>query len=199
VARDLHDLLGHSLSLITLKSELASRLVEKNSEQAAREVIEIEHVARQALREVREAIAGYRTQTLASELDGARQILEAAGINLRVEHTAGVLPPGIDVALAWTVREGVTNVIRHSRAKECLIHIAGQDGIVRAEVISDGYPQPDRRVKETGTGISGLAERITAQGGTVDAAPFFFENRSGFRLVVELPVQNNLARKEQQG
>jgi two-component system sensor histidine kinase DesK len=198
VARDLHDLLGHSLSLITLKSELASRLVEKNSEQAAREVMEIEHVARQALREVREAIAGYRKQTLASELDGARQILEAAGINLRVEHTAGVLPPGIDVALAWTVREGVTNVIRHSRAKECLIRIAGQDGIVRAEVINDGYQQPDRPVKDMGTGISGLAERITALEGTVYAAPFFFENRSGFRLVVDLPVQNDLARKEQQ-
>ncbi len=196
VARDLHDLLGHTLSLITLKSELARRLVEKNPQRSAQEVLEIERTARVALREVREAIAGYRKQSLASELEGARQILEAAGILCRIEQATGALPAGTDLALAWTVREGVTNVIRHSRAKQCLIRIASQDGMVRAEVINDGLCGPDGEARGTGSGLSGLAERINAQGGQISAAPFPFEGRPGFRLMAELPIQNTLAGKE---
>jgi two-component system sensor histidine kinase DesK len=114
MARDLHDLLGHTLSLITLKSKLAGRLVER---EPARAVQEIEHIARQTLREVREAVAGYRQPRLENEVDGARQLLEAAGIACSLEYTACSLPPVTDAALAWTVREGVTNVIRHSRAQ----------------------------------------------------------------------------------
>ncbi len=198
MARDLHDLLGHSLSLITLKSELAGRLIGKDSPQAVQEVSEIERVARQALREVREAIAGYRQPTLASELDGARQILEAAGITCMIEPASDALPAGLDVALAWFVREGVTNVIRHSRAKQCLIRITSQGGIVRAEVINDGYRGPERSANETGSGLAGLAGRIAALGGSIEAGPCIIEDRQVFRLMAALPLQKDLAREEAQ-
>lgn len=159
-------------------------------------IIGVMFPARQALREVREAIAGYRQRTLASELDGVQQILEAAGISYMIEHTAEGLTPGVDMALAWAVREGVTNVIRHSRAKQCLIRVASEGGIVRAEVINDGFRGPERLVDKRGTGLAGLAERIAAQGGSIDAGPFSIEKRPGFRLMVEIPIQDNLDRKE---
>jgi len=136
LARDLHDLLGHSLSLITLKSELAGRLVAKESTRAAQEIREIELAARQTLREVREAVAGYRQPRLLSELDSARQLLQAAGIECSIEQAAGELPPSIDAVLAWTVREGVTNVIRHSKARRCFIWLTRENGTVHAEIIN---------------------------------------------------------------
>src|SRR5215469_2630711 len=130
LARDLHDLLGHTLSMIALKSELAGRLVEQEPARAMQEIREVERAARQILREVREAVAGYRQPALSSELEGARQLLEAAGIEYQFEQTAGELPPSIDAVLAWTVREGVTNVIRHSRARWCRILITRENGTV---------------------------------------------------------------------
>lgn len=102
LARDLHDLLGHNLSMITLKSELAGRLLIQEPARASQEIHEVEEVARQTLREVREAVAGYRQPTLSGELDGARQMLSAAGIAYQVEYTAGALPPPTDAVLAWT-------------------------------------------------------------------------------------------------
>src|SRR5712691_2239054 len=158
LARDLHDLLGHNLSLITLKSELAGRLVEKEPARSAEEIHDIERVARQTLREVREAVAGYRQPQLTSELSGARQMLEAAGIECQIEHTAEALPPTTDTVLAWTVREGVTNVIRHSRARWCCIRVTCENGTARAEVTNDGYRGQERELtrKGTGSGLSGL-------------------------------------------
>jgi two-component system sensor histidine kinase DesK len=166
-ARDLHDLLGHTLSLITLKSELAGRLVEKEPARAAQEIHEVERVARQALREVREAVVGYRQPTLHSELDAARQMLETAGVVYTIEHTARALSPATDAALAWAVREGVTNVIRHSRARQCTIRIICDNESTRAEVINDGYQGPEHDATHTkdGSSLSGLAERVAAQGG----------------------------------
>ncbi len=202
LARDLHDLLGHTLSLITLKSELVGRLIEKEPARAAQEIQEVERVARQALREVREAVAGYRQSTLRSELDGARQILEAAGIACTIEHTAGALPPTTNAVLAWTVREGVTNVIRHSRARQCTIRVSVENGSACAEVINDGYREQEGDLTRTriGSGLSGLTERVTAQGGHIEAGPLISEGHSGFRLWVELPVRSNVAaeRKSQQ-
>src|SRR5205823_2788192 len=104
LARDLHDLLGHNLALITLKSELARRLVEHEPVRAAEEIHAVERMARQTLRDVRAAVANYRQPTLRSELDGARQLLEAAGITYTIEHTAGQLPQIADAVLAWTIR-----------------------------------------------------------------------------------------------
>src|SRR5215203_5797429 len=137
-ARDLHDLLGHSLSSITLKSELAGRLLPAAPDKAAVEVHDIEGVARKALREVREAVAGYRQPTLDEELSGAGEILEAAGISCEIERNVGVLPSDVDAVLAWAIREGTTNVIRHSRAKHCEIRVVQEGEEIHAEISDDG-------------------------------------------------------------
>jgi len=194
LARDLHDLLGHTLSLITLKSELAGCLVKEEPERCVQEISEIEQVARQALREVREAVAGYRQPRLDSELDGARQLLEAAGMTCQIEQTTGRLPSSTDAVLAWTVREGVTNVIRHSRAQHCLIRLTCENGTAHAEVINDGdlrEVQQDRRERQ-GSGLVGLRERVTANGGCMEASPLPFSGRERFRLWVELPIQGRV-------
>jgi two-component system sensor histidine kinase DesK len=185
--------------LITLKSELARRLMEKEPARAAQEIREIEREARQALREVREAVAGYRQPTLYSELEGARQILEAAGTTCTVEHTAGVLPPAIDAVLAWTVREGVTNVIRHSRARRCAIRIRRENGKACIEVINDGYQDQESSLgrPQVSSGLSGLTERVTAHRGLVEAGPLCFEGNSGYYLRVELPLQDNQTDEEE--
>ncbi len=189
MARDLHDLLGHTLSLITLKSELAGRLVEKDPHTAAQEIREVEREARQALHEVREAVAGYRQQTLRGELQAARQILEAAGIACSIEYDAGMFSPGVDNVLGWVVREGVTNVIRHSRAQHCLIRIVSTDRYTRAEVSNDGYPGESHKTDKSGSGLSGLAERVAKLGGHLEAAPQPLAGSPGFRLFVEVPVE----------
>jgi len=191
LARDLHDLLGHTLSLITLKSELAGRLLEKEPARAAQEIHEIEREARQALREVREAVAGYRQPTLRSELAGARQMLEAAGITCTVEHMVGALPPAVDTVLAWTVREGVTNVIRHSRAQRCTIRVTSENGRVHVEVINDGYREQEHDPIRVSSGLSGLTERVTEHRGLVEAGSLLFEGNPGFRLRVELPIRGS--------
>jgi len=160
MARDLHDLLGHTLSLITLKSELAGRLIERNPLAATQEIREVECVARQGLREMREAVAGYRQLNLRSELDGAHQILEAAGIACTIEYADRTLPAAIDTALAWAVREGVTNVIRHSRAGFCLIRISSTADYARAEVSNDGSRKEDHSFVRTGSGLTGLANGL---------------------------------------
>jgi len=188
-ARDLHDLLGYSLSLITLKSELAARLLPSSPEKAATEVRDIEGVARQALREVREAVAGYRRPTLDEELRSAREMLQAAGISCRIGAGADVLPGATDAVLAWAVREGVTNVIRHSRAKHCEIRVTRRDEELRAQITDDGQgPSPERDGASAGSGLSGLAERVAASGGALEAKPL---TGGGFCLYVSLPARDD--------
>jgi two-component system sensor histidine kinase DesK len=188
MARDLHDLLGHTLSMITLKSELAGRLIEKDTHGAAQEIREVERAARQGLREMREAVAGYRQLNLRNELNGARQILEAAGIINTIEYPDRTLPSAIDTVLAWTVREGVTNVIRHGRAKHCQIRITSTEDYASAEICNDGYLQEGRSIARTGSGLSGLTERVSGQGGRVEAGPQSMAGGPGFRLWVEIPI-----------
>jgi two-component system sensor histidine kinase DesK len=192
MARDLHDLLGHTLSLITLKSELAGRLLEKNPQAATQEIHEVERVARQALREVREAVAGYRQSTLRSELEGARQILEAAAIDFTVEYETQVFPQSVEAVLAWVVREGVTNVIRHSHAKHCLIRIMSTGEYIRAEVINDGYPREENSKGQMGSGLSGLTERVAGQGGRIETGTSPSSNGIGYHLKVEIPIKGVL-------
>jgi len=187
-ARDLHDLLGHSLSLITLKSELAGRLLPARPEKAATEVHDIEGVARQALREVRAAVAGYRRPTLDEELAGASEMLEAAGIACRIENRVGVLPNAVDGVFAWAVREGTTNVIRHSRAKHCLILLARENGDVYVEITDDGEGSKE---DVSGSGLSGLAERAATLAGRVEAGS---PPDGGFRLFVGLPARSTVER-----
>jgi two-component system sensor histidine kinase DesK len=185
-ARDLHDLLGQSLSVIALKSELAGRLIKNTPGLAAHEIEDIEKVARDALREVREAVTGYRTPTLAAELAGAHEALTAAGIEYHVDHDHVPLPPAVEAVLAWTVREGVTNVMRHSQAKRCAVRIINKDGHATAEVIDDGRGG----TPEAGSGLRGLEERVRERGGTLIAEPLPHE---GFRLRVTLPLREVLA------
>ncbi len=193
MARDLHDLLGHTLSLITLKSELAGRLLEKDPLTAMQEIHEVERVARQALREVREAVAGYRQQTLRGELNAARQILEAAGIDCSIEYDAQIFSPVLDNVLGWVVREGVTNVIRHSRARHCLIRITSTNESACVEVNNDGYPRENSMANRTGSGLSGLAERVAKQSGHLEAGPQSMGGVPGFRLFVDIPNKEGVS------
>src|SRR5215218_6837189 len=187
-ARDLHDLLGHSLSLITLKSELAGRLLPAAPEKAATEVHDIEGVARQALREVREAVAGYRRPTLDEELAGASEMLEAAGIACRIDNEAGVLPNAVDAVLAWAVREGTTNVIRHSRAGHCRIILARDGEEIYAEITDDGQGYQKESGEDSGSGLSGLTERVATFAGRVETGSL---PDGGFRLRVGLPTRSD--------
>jgi two-component system sensor histidine kinase DesK len=156
--------------MITLKSELARQLVTEEPSHCAQELSEIERVARQTLREVREAVAGYRQPDLRSELEGARQLLEAAGIEGEIDSLQEALPSAIDAALAWTVREGVTNVIRHSRAWRCRIHLTCKNGLIGAEVLSDGGRREHvEGASRPGLGLAGLRERVSALGGRMEA------------------------------
>ncbi len=194
-ARDLHDLLGHSLSLIVLKSELAGRLQCVDAERATGEMRDVESVAREALREVRDAVAGYRQPMLATELPGARIMLAAAGIACDMDDTAGDLPSDADAILAWTVREGVTNVIRHSHARRCAIRVAQTNGETSVEITDDGDGGGQEGNESTvhcplptancGNGLAGLAERAAAYGGYFHAGS---RATGGFRLFVSLPA-----------
>jgi two-component system sensor histidine kinase DesK len=193
IARDLHDLLGQGLSVIALKAQLAGRLLHADAARAAKEVGDIESVSRRALEDVRAAVAGYRRLNLATELVGAQTALEAAGVATEVDHQAGSLPDEVGEAFAWSVREGVTNIIRHAAARVAVIRTRRDGRMALLEILDDGAPStrsesPVRpQGKATGSGLAGLAERARAVGGRVDA-----ERRpeGGFRLAVAIPVEN---------
>ena len=188
LARDLHDLLGHSLSLITLKSELAGRMLPDHPEKAAQQVADIEQVSRQALVDVREAVTGYRRPRLAAELAGAKAALTAAGVTAGLPAAdpdlTGVPEEG-ESALAWALREAVTNVVRHSGAARCTVDL------VRRETL-DG-PVLELSVEDNGSGgagnghgngLTGLTERLEKAGGSLEAGG----TREGFRLVARVPA-----------
>ncbi|MFC4032632.1 sensor histidine kinase [Streptomyces polygonati] len=185
LARDLHDLLGHSLSLITLKSELAGRMLPDRPDDAAQQVADIERVSRQALVDVREAVSGYRRPTLAAELAAARAVLASAGISARlhtVERVPGLAPIG-EGALAWALREAVTNVVRHSAARTCVVALDTAGGTARLTVSDDGRgPAADHRA---GNGLTGLTERLIVAGGSLRTER---AGDGGFRLTATVPL-----------
>jgi two-component system sensor histidine kinase DesK len=184
-ARDLHDLLGHSLSVVALKSELASRLIDEHPDQAAEHLRDIEAVSRRALSEVREAVAGYARPLLASELAGARSTLAAAGIEVDAGPPPIVeLPPDAEAVLAWAVREGATNVLRHSDARHVRISVAVGARDAELELVDDGCGASEGA---PGTGLAGLAERVARVRGHMDAAPA--ASGGGFRLAVSVPLE----------
>lgn len=163
IGRDLHDLLGHTLSLVALKSELAGRLIERDPGAARREIAEVERVAREALSQVRSAVSGIRAAALAAELASARLLLEAAGVRMEYWSDGNALPPGIETCLALVLREAVTNIQRHARANRVEVTvIAGPDRVVM-RVRDDGRGG----VNERGNGLTGMRERIVAQGGEI--------------------------------
>jgi two-component system sensor histidine kinase DesK len=172
ISRDLHDLLGHSLSLITLKAELAGRVIGTDPGRAAREIAELETVARQSLTEVRQAVTSYRQPTLAAELVTSRRMLAAAGTECRIRvPNAYSLPPAVDALLAWAVREGATNIVRHAAAKHAEIVIE-LTGTTASACLSDDGPGPGRGSipgAVSGTG-SGAAAGAGAKGVAAAAA-----------------------------
>ena len=184
-ARDLHDLLGHSLSVIALKAELAGRLLREQPSEAVGHVAEIEQVARGALTEVREAVSGYRRPTLDDEIAGAKMALAAAGIDARVERPAVTFDPAVEAVLAWTVREGATNVIRHSRAGHCSMTVTAGLGEAGVEVVDDGHGCDGATNGHDGHGLEGLHERVARMHGRIEAG---VRTEGGFRLAVHVPV-----------
>jgi two-component system sensor histidine kinase DesK len=185
LARDLHDLLGHSLSLITLKSELAGRMLPDRPGEAAVQVADIEKVSRQALLDVREAVSGYRRPTLAAEAAAARTALACAGIRARVhvpDRVPGLAPDG-EGALAWALREAATNAVRHSGATLCVMALTAARGRATLTVSDDGRgPSPGH---VPGNGLTGLAERLLLVGGSLRSAR---SGDGGFALTATVPL-----------
>lgn len=187
LARDLHDLLGHSLSLITLKSELAGRMLPDHPEKAAQQVADIEQVSRQALVDVREAVTGYRRPRLAAELAGAQVALTAADVtaDIPAEPDLGGVREESESALAWALREAVTNVVRHSGAARCQVEVLRRqtlDGPVLELSVEDNGSGGSGA--GPGNGLTGLRERLEKVGGTLEARGL----KHGFRLVARVPA-----------
>jgi two-component system, NarL family, sensor histidine kinase DesK len=179
IARDLHDILGHTLSVIILKSELASRLIDQDAKLAKAQIEDVERISRQALSEVREAIAGYSRGTLASELDRAMSTLKVAGLEVDQRCEALEFSAGQERVLALVLREAVTNVIRHAKAKHCSIVVSRSDDSHVLEIKDDGC---GCEIKE-GMGMRGIRERVAAIGGTAR-----WSTDNGTRLTISIPM-----------
>lgn len=184
IARDLHDVLGHTLSVVVLKSELAGRLLasgaRSDNEGARREIGEVEQIARKALGEVREAIRGYRAEGIAAEVARARRALDAAGVRLEWQAQSLSLEPSHESVLALVLREAVTNILRHASATSCRLELASDSRGTRLSVHDDGRGAIDGE----GNGIRGMRERIEALGGR-----FEIDSRQGTRLTVAIPAR----------
>jgi two-component system, NarL family, sensor histidine kinase DesK len=180
IARDLHDVLGHTLSVVILKSELAGKLMERDPERAGKEIREVEQIARQALTDVREAIRGYRARGLTAELAMAKSTLETAGITVQCDVPAAIeIPPLQEGVLSLAVREAVTNVVRHSQARSCRLQLEQRDGSCRLEVGDDGRGGSSLE----GNGLRGMRERVEMLGGTLNRT-----TTAGTTLTITLPL-----------
>jgi two-component system, NarL family, sensor histidine kinase DesK len=212
LARDMHDLTGQSLSMITLKSELAAKRLARLPESADRnsvltELGDIGRVSRQTLHDIREAVSGYRRPTLAIEVITARNALEAAGIALDDDAgltlRSGTFDPDAEAALAWCLREAITNVIRHSGARTCRIRLTERHGELSLEIIDDGQgpPGPASQAGTApaaaatgevpgGSGLRGMSERLSAVGGHMSLGRLSPDGATGrgFRLVATVPL-----------
>jgi two-component system sensor histidine kinase DesK len=179
IARDLHDVLGHTLTVVAVKAELARKLIERDPPAAAREIEEIHATARAALAEVRIAVNGMRSTTLAQELASARSALESAGIAVTSDVTAEPLPPLVETALAYVIREAATNVLRHSGARRCRITLAREGSEAALEIHDDG--QGGRIVE--GHGVTGMRQRLMAVRGALE-----LREESGMHLFARAPI-----------
>lgn len=182
IGRDLHDLLGHTLSVITLKSELACKLAERDPVAAANEMREVERISRKTLMEVRRAVSGMRAPGMLAELANIKVALSAALVDFEYEAEPVVLAQEIESVLGFVVREAATNVIRHAHARRCRLLMKKVGDQVRLEIEDDGRGG----VKETGNGLRGLRERLSAVGGSLELdSPL----GGGTRLVVNVPME----------
>ena len=180
IARDLHDLLGHSLTTITVKAGLARRLAERGeNERAAAEIADVEELTRRSLADVRAAVSGYRDVALVGELANAREVLRAAGVDATLPGAVDVVDVDLHELFGWVVREGVTNVVRHARATTCTVTL-GPNWI---EIVDNGRGGP----AGAGNGLTGLRERVDAYGGTTLAGGC----PQGWRLRVEVPADRD--------
>jgi two-component system sensor histidine kinase DesK len=183
-SRDLHDLLGHTLSVMVVKAQAVRRLVGTDPGAAAGHAADIEQIGRRALVDVRQAVDAMRAPSLAEELDGARAALDAAGIATAIDR-AGVVTAGqADELLAWVVREGATNVLRHSGASACRIALADHEGRIALTIADDGVGAPTPPTLRLG-GLEGLRDRLAAAGGDLAVD----RDGEGFRLVATVPGQ----------
>jgi two-component system, NarL family, sensor histidine kinase DesK len=179
IARDLHDLLGHSLTAAAVKAQLAGRLIGRDDERAAAEIGDVERLTRQVLSDVRAAVAGYREVSLAVELATAREVLGAAGISADLPGAVDEVPAALRELFGWAVREGVTNAVRHSGATRLRITVTP----VSVEITDDGRGVPANA--PSGSGLTGLAERAAAVGGRLEAGP---AAGGGYRLRLSVPA-----------
>jgi two-component system sensor histidine kinase DesK len=179
IARDLHDLLGHTLSVIVLKSELAAKLAERDPSRAVTEIRDVERISREALTEVRRAVHGYHDLTLEESLARARQALGAAGVELEADVTGRPADPRTEGVVSAVVREAVTNIIRHAHAARCWLRLAEIDGCLRLEIRDDGVGGRSA----SGTGLSSMRSRVEELGGR-----FEHESGQGTRLRIDLPL-----------
>jgi len=179
IARDLHDVLGHTLSVIALKSELASKLMEIDPAKAAQEIREVNDVARDALAQVRSAVTGYRASGLSAEFEAMRRAFDTAGVSLNVEAQPLTLPPSHENALALILREASTNVLRHARARTCTVRLEHRNNVALLEIVDDGCGGDPRE----GNGFAGMRERLAALGGKL-----VLDGRAGMRLRISLPL-----------
>jgi two-component system, NarL family, sensor histidine kinase DesK len=175
IARDLHDLLGHSLTTITVKAGLARRLGEADPALALPEIAAVEALARRSLADVRAAVANYREVTLAGELATGRELLRAAGISANLPRAVDVVDPAHQELFGWVVREGFTNIVRHAHATACEVRLAASS----VEIVDDGVGGP----AGPGSGLAGLRERVAAAGGVIEAGP---AQPAGWRLRASL-------------
>ncbi|MCI4568221.1 sensor histidine kinase [Lysobacter sp. CFH 32150] len=181
IGRDLHDLLGHTLSLITLKLELARKLSERDPPASRRELEEAERVARHALAEVRSAVTGIRSTDLAAELASARLMLESSQVHLEYDLPPGDVPPEVERGLALVLREAVTNIARHARASRARIEFACDGKVLQLSIVDDGRGG----VGADGNGIGGMRDRVRALGGTLSIES---PRGGGSRLLVRVPA-----------
>lgn len=178
IARDLHDVLGHTLSVVVLKSELAGKILHQNPDRAQKEMAEVEQIARTALAEVREAIRGYRAEGLAAELDRARATLDAAGVILDCSSKPPKLLPAQETVLSLILREAVTNIVRHAHASHCRISL-DQDSNRTVLLIEDNGRGG---IQAEGSGLRGMRERVQSLSGSLQ---IFSSN--GTRLIIDVP------------
>jgi two-component system sensor histidine kinase DesK len=179
IARDMHDVLGHALSLITLKAELARKLVDRDPERAKQEMQDVEITSRAALADVREAIRGYRTEGIFAELARARAALETAGVTVECDTDQVPLSPAQESVLALALREAVTNVVRHAEASRCNVSLKKNDALCTLEIADDGCGAAGPE----GNGLRGMRERLEALGGSLRLL-----TSNGTRLIIDLPL-----------
>ncbi|MEU8728809.1 histidine kinase [Streptomyces tendae] len=186
--RDLHDVMGRNLAVIALKSELAVQLSRRGRPEAVEQMIEVQRIAQESQREVRDVVRGYREAALEVELAGARGVLAAAGIVSEVTGETAGLPAEVQSALGWVVREATTNVLRHGDAKKVAVTVRMSEGRVVLTVENDGVAETTGDGPPAGpggSGLSGLRERLSAVDGTLEAGPV---GRGAFRLTAEVPL-----------